>query len=121
MSSNAIQAAPCFKYWYEAGLIENLYVHDNIIEKCGYVKEEPPAIAILTNQRARAKEIAHLHKSVRINNNTIIRSHSDCIDIMATDKIEVLGNCFVDRERTDLEPINFINCTEFKVEFNKDI
>lgn len=121
MSSNAIQAAPSFKFWYEAGPVENLYVHDNVIEKCGFVRENAPAIAILSNQSASAEGIAHLHKGIRLKNNTFKRSHSSCIDIMATDEIEISGNLFVGRERKDLEPINLINCTDAKVGFNKDL
>jgi hypothetical protein len=120
MSMNAIKVAPDFNYWYEVGPTYNFYMHDNIIEKCAFRTPGEPSIGIFTSHRANDETVTHLHKNIRLENNVIKRSHSNCITVTAADTVNISGNRFEDREVKDVDPIKLINCTDVKIENNTE-
>jgi hypothetical protein len=120
MSMNAIKVAPDFNYWYEVGPTYNFYMHDNIIEKCAFRTPGDPSIGIFTSHRANDETVTHLHKNIRLENNVIKRSHSNCITVTAADSVNISGNRFEDREVKDVDPIKLINCTDVKIENNTE-
>ncbi|MEE0945993.1 MAG: right-handed parallel beta-helix repeat-containing protein [Acutalibacteraceae bacterium] len=120
MSSEAVKAAPDFAYWYEVGPTCNFNMHNNVIEKCGFVSNSP-AISVLTNHNTGDEKVKHLHKNVAVKDNIIKRGNGRVIWIMATDTVSVKGNHFEHRKEKGTAPVCFVNCTEAEEKNNIDI
>lgn len=121
MSFNAIKVAPAFEYWHEVGPVDNLYIHDNKIEKCNWANTSVPAIGVYTSHRGNDESVTGLHRNIRIENNVFTRAEGLCINVSSSDGVTVKGNRFVDRQKREIAPVEMVSCTMVSVSDNQDI
>lgn len=107
MPNSGFIVAPAMKYWYEEGPTEELYVHDNEFEQCGLYANKA-SINVSTQHGDPDPQIKHLHKNIRIENNTFKTNNDMVISVAASDNVKIQNNTYIpnvgkkERERVKL-------------------
>lgn len=121
MSASAIKAAPAFEYWHEVGPVENLYIHDNVIEKCTIRDLKAPDIAVFTCHDENDDNIKKLHKNICIENNRFKRCDGLCIKVSSAEGVTIKNNTFENRKNKEINPVQVVSSTDVTLYENKDV